>query len=179
MSRAISESLSLLSETLGNCKTNLKEKEVADVDNIKISDVDEKIAEIQSGGSSGFKYLEYVKFWPNGEEYAPDNYETFKESTMTNTYDAKSFKFKTKDNNNLRLIISIDRQNSDNANNYQITPQPSGIRLSANTEYELKFTGSSSGSVYFSVMVYDSTVIGDYSSNSDSVDYYALMIPPM
>lgn len=68
MSRSIAESLSLLSETLGNCKTNLKEKEVTDVDNIKISDVDEKIAEIKSGGGgssneidlSGTKYQKCI-----------------------------------------------------------------------------------------------------------------------
>lgn len=61
MSRPISESLSLLSETLGNCKTNLKEKEVADVDNIKISDVDEKIAEIQAGGGLD-EITNFIKF---------------------------------------------------------------------------------------------------------------------
>lgn len=51
MSRSINDSVQLLTETLGNCKTALTEKQVADVDNIKISDVDEKIAEITAGGS--------------------------------------------------------------------------------------------------------------------------------
>ena len=65
MSRSIAESISLLSETLGNCKTNLKEKSVTDVDNIKISDVDEKIAEIQTGGGDelpDLQILEYIKY---------------------------------------------------------------------------------------------------------------------
>lgn len=69
MSRSIADSLSLLSETLGNCKTNLKEKSVEDVDNIKISDVDEKIAEIQSGGGGdGFKCLKDVSIQFDGED---------------------------------------------------------------------------------------------------------------
>lgn len=47
---SIATSLDKLSETLTNCKANLKEKGV-EADSIKISDVDEKIMEIQAGGS--------------------------------------------------------------------------------------------------------------------------------
>lgn len=61
---SIATSIEKLSETLTNCKTNLKEKKVENVDNIKIGDVDEKIAEIQAGGGeadySGL-YSEYIQ----------------------------------------------------------------------------------------------------------------------
>ena len=80
MSRPIAESLSLLSETLGNCKTNLKEKEVVDVDNIKISDVDEKIAEIKAGGGEADYSSLYSKYISKVEisETGIDDYKEIK-----------------------------------------------------------------------------------------------------
>lgn len=51
MSRTIKDSLDLLEQSLTDCKTALTEKGVTDVEAIKISDVNEKIAEIQAGGS--------------------------------------------------------------------------------------------------------------------------------
>lgn len=53
MAQTIAQSLEILNETMTNSKTALQDKGVSVEDTYKLSDVDEKIAEIQAGGSGG------------------------------------------------------------------------------------------------------------------------------
>lgn len=64
MAQTIAQSLEILNETMTNSKTALQDKGVSVEDTYKLSDVDEKIAEIQVGGGDELpplKLLEYIK----------------------------------------------------------------------------------------------------------------------
>lgn len=84
MSRTIKDSMDLLEQSLNDCKTALTEKGVADVEAIKISDVNEKIAEIQAGGVEEVKPPIKIKSLTISEKTVEDRGEIrfgFKNST--------------------------------------------------------------------------------------------------
>lgn len=150
MSRSINESVQLLSQTLDNCKTNLAEKQVADVDNIKISDVDEKIAEIKSGGGGGIDVdnPKYISFTPNQTFHT---YDTMEMTEFTNTINV-NFNFDDYSGSKYDLTYRFL------ANYLSFDNNPPGLHGSVMNydqikEIEVKFTGTSSKPMFLILLV--------------------------
>lgn len=88
--------VTLVEETRDSSKQALIDKGVELDDSYKLSQVDEKIAKIQSGGGDGFYFIENFKVTYYGREYRPSNstYYVFHDTYQLTGYLTIEFKVK-------------------------------------------------------------------------------------